>query len=373
MPDLPALPDIDFCETDAARVEASVIAAYEAVSGTTLYPGDPVRLFLESLAYVIAQQRSVIDYTGKMNLVRLAAGPFLDHLGAFTNCGRMSASAAKTTLRFSLNAPLSFAVPIPSGTRATPDGNIHFATMEAVEIPAGETSVDATAACTLAGSKGNGFLAGQISRLADVIPYVDRVANVTLTLGGADQEGDDKFRERVQLSPERFSTCGPRDGYRYWALSAHQDVVDVAVVSPTPGRVEVYPLLAGGELPTSEVLAAVSALLREESVRPLTDIVAVLPPDPVVYDVSLVWYLGEGSAASAATIALAVEAAVAEWAAWQRARLGRDLNPTRLSTLVEQAGAKRVEILSPVARTLTAQELAVAGAVDVAYGGVEGD
>lgn len=51
------LPDISFVETDASRVERDVITTYEAITEKSLYPGDPVRLFLESLAYLIAQQR----------------------------------------------------------------------------------------------------------------------------------------------------------------------------------------------------------------------------------------------------------------------------------------------------------------------------
>lgn len=370
---LPELPSISFTDTDAARVEASVIGAYEAITGSTLYPGDPVRLFLESLAYVIAQQRVVIDYAGRMNLVRLADGAFLDHLGAFTNATRLSASAARTTVRFTLAQAVGAVTPIAKGSRVTPDGKTFFATTRPAEVPAGELFVDVEAACTVPGSAGNGFLPGQINRMADLIPSVAKAVNLTMSLGGADQELDDRFRERVQLSPERFSTCGPRDAYRYFALCAHQDVSDVAVVSPSPGRVNIHPLMAGGSLPTPEVLAAVSALLREESVRPLTDMVSVLPPVPVAYDVHVTWTLGASSAGIAAAVAELVEQSVAEFVSWQRARLGRDVNPTRLSTLVEQAGAKRVVMTAPEFKVLAPEELAVAGNVTAVYGGVEGD
>lgn len=370
---LSSLPSIAFCDTDAAKVEAAVIGTYETITGAALYPGDPVRLFLESLAMVIAQQRVVIDYTGKMNLVRFAEGGFLDHLGAFTNATRLSASPAKTTVRFKLAQALDYVVPIPEGTRVTPDGKTYFATTYAAQIPAGELFVDVVAACAVAGSTGNGFLPGQINRLADLVDNVDKALNITVSLGGADQEDDSKFRERVQFSPERFSTCGPKLAYHYWALSAHQDVEDVAVTTPSPGKINVYPLLAGGQMPTAEVLTAVNALLRDDSVRPLTDILSVLPPVPVTYEVNVTWTLGESSAGLAAAVGELVDDAVAEFTAWQQARLGRDINPTRLSTLLEQAGAKRVIISAPVFRVLEPQELAVAGNITVAYGGLEGD
>jgi hypothetical protein len=38
---LNSLPEIAFCETDAAKVEAAVIADYERITGKALYPGAP--------------------------------------------------------------------------------------------------------------------------------------------------------------------------------------------------------------------------------------------------------------------------------------------------------------------------------------------
>jgi hypothetical protein len=62
---LDLLPSIAFCETDPAAIEAAIIASYEEITERQLYPGNPERLFLEALAYLIAQQNFLIDYTGK--------------------------------------------------------------------------------------------------------------------------------------------------------------------------------------------------------------------------------------------------------------------------------------------------------------------
>ena len=48
--DLSALPAVNFAPLSAADIEASILTAYERLAGVTLQPGDPVRLFLESLA-----------------------------------------------------------------------------------------------------------------------------------------------------------------------------------------------------------------------------------------------------------------------------------------------------------------------------------
>ena len=53
--------EITFAEIDPAEIEASVLTTYEGIAEVTLYPGDPVRLFLESLAYLIALQNNLIN------------------------------------------------------------------------------------------------------------------------------------------------------------------------------------------------------------------------------------------------------------------------------------------------------------------------
>ena len=50
---LKTLPDLHFADADAALVERRVMAAYEAASGVTLQPGDPVRLFLAPVPFVL--------------------------------------------------------------------------------------------------------------------------------------------------------------------------------------------------------------------------------------------------------------------------------------------------------------------------------
>lgn len=363
--------EIRFCETDASAVEAEVITAYEAIAEQKLYPGDPVRLFLESLAYIIVQQRFLIDWSAKQNLVRFSIGPYLDELGALLRTTRLGDQFARTTLRFSLAAPLDWAVAIPAGTRATADGRLMWALDETAVIEPGATSVDGVATCDQAGTIGNGLVAGQINQLVDPVAYVAKVGNVAVSLGGTDVESDERFRQRVQLAPERLAVCGPAGAYRYHALTAHQDVSDAAVVSPEPGHVDVYPLCNGAP-PSTEILTAVRAALTHEDVRPLTDVVRVLPPEPVAYDVDCTWWVDPGDASQVGVIQNRVAKAAQEFVAWQAARLGRDLNPSRLIAMLVEAGASQVDVALPVAIGLAAQELATVGSVRCVFGGIKG-
>ena len=366
------LPELHFVETDASKVEQDVITTYEQISGKSLAPGDPVRLFLESLAYLIAQQRFVIDHAARMNLLGYAKGDFLDHLGALTDTERLDAQAATTTMRFSLSEAMESAVLIPKGTRVTPGEQLYFATIEAAEIPAGETSVTVTAKCQTAGTVGNGYVSGQIEKMVDLVEHVTSVTNATTSLGGTDEEGDDSLRERIRLAPEKYSSAGPYHAYVYWAKTAHQDILDVSVLSPNPGEVDVYVLMEGGELPSSETLDAVDATVSGDKRRPLTDQVTVSAPSQVSYSLDVTYYIASGDSNIASSIQDAVQDAVDAYVLWQKSKIGRDINPSELIRRVQQAGAKRVEVTSPSSfQALDLSQVAAEDTVSVTYGGLE--
>lgn len=371
MTELSSLPDIAFCETDTDAVQTELIAQYETITGRTLYPGDPERLFVEGVAYVIAMQRFVIDYTGKQNLLRYSAGDYLDHIGAMTGVTRLEASSATVTIRFSLGTASPSVITIPSGTRVTPDGALFFATEAAVEIPAGDLSVDVTAACQTAGTDGNGYTPGQIARIVDPVAGVTDIVNMDTSLGGADAESDDNLRERIQLSPESYSIAGPRLAYVYWVKSTDQTIIDASVSSPTPGVVDVRILVTGGTLPSDELLAAVLAELTDAKRRPLTDQVQVAAPEAITCDVTLTWWIAQPSASLVTQITAAVATAVTDYVTWQRSKIGRDINPSELVRRIMVAGAKRVDITSPVYTALSATQVAQPGTITVTYGGVE--
>ncbi|WP_170746218.1 baseplate J/gp47 family protein, partial [Escherichia coli] len=95
---------------------------------------------------------------------------------------------------------------------------------------------------------------------------------------------DDRLRERIRLAPESFTNAGSRGAYRFHAMQAHPNIVDVAVLSPVPGTVDLYPLLSTG-LPDGGVLTLVESFCSDEKVRPLTDTVRAKTPVKVDYTI----------------------------------------------------------------------------------------
>ncbi|MCV4676453.1 baseplate J/gp47 family protein, partial [Escherichia coli] len=142
-----------------------------------------------------------------------------------------------------------------------------------VVLKAGLLLVNVTATCTEPGTAGNGWQPAQVSQLLDEIDNVNLlVSNLMASSGGSEQEDDDRLRERIRLAPESFTNDGSRGAYRFHAMQAHPNIVDVAVLSPFPGTVDLYPLLSTG-LPDGGVLTLVESFCSDEKVRPLTDTV----------------------------------------------------------------------------------------------------
>ncbi|MFW5433695.1 baseplate assembly protein [Paenibacillus apiarius] len=368
--------DLQFVDDDVTSVSNDIITIYEGLTGRTLYPADPIRLFLMSLASIIVQQRVLINQTAKGNLLRYAQGEKLDAMGEFTETERLKAAEAMTTVEFRLSMPLVSATIIPAGTRIGPqggDGQLYFSTTEVIEIPAGTQSGSAACKCSISGVTGNGFLPGQLNVLIDPLPFIQSVKNTTTSTGGAAEERDDPYRERIRTAAEQFSTAGPYGAYQYWAKTASSSIVDVAVHSPADGEVVVVPLMQNGELPSSDILEAVNESVNDRKRRPLTDKVTVSKPTQVSYDINLKYWINRDRAAETTSIQAAVTEALNQYKTWQKSRLGRAINPSELVWRVMAAGALRLDVTTPVYTEVGTTQVAKEGTVNITFGGLEDD
>lgn len=365
------IPDIEFVDTDTNTIKTNIITVYESLSGRTLASGDPIRLFLESIASIIAQQRAVINYTGKMNLLAYATGDYLEHLGVLVGTERIGASYAQATAKITLSAKQQSAVIIPKGTRITAGDEIFFATTEQIIIASGNIEADVLVECTDAGEIGNGYLAGQLNNIVDPIAFVESIINTTETNGGADVEDDDSYRERIYEAPEKFSCAGSDGAYKYYAKSASTLIADIAVTSPNPGEVEIIPLLAEGEIPSDEIVDSIESICSDKRVRPLTDKVTVSKPEQIMFNVNVTFYID--NVTNAQKIQSAALQATDDYIIWQKSKLGRDINPSELIHKMINAGVKRVEVTEPIFTVVTKKQVAIADEIVVTFGGIEDD
>ena len=360
--------DFEFVETDSAKIYTTVIGSLMDYCNEPLYPGDERRIFGEGLVMVLTALYSEFNDAMKQRTLRYARGSVLDAIGDRYGVERSVPANASATFRFSASASQMENIIIPSGTRITSDGSVYFSIIETAVLPAGESFVDVIGVCTTGGSAYNGFTAGSISTLVDLVPYIGSAVNITTTSGGDDgepynEEGDNKYRERIRNSPASLSTAGPEGAYRHFALSADPDIVDVAIVCPEnePNTVNLYPLMAGGILPDQETLDKVLAVFADD-VRPMTDKVQVMAPEIVPYTVEIKYYCTKDEEASTIQTIEGDGGAIDQYNAWQTAALGRSINPDQLRRFVlaptEGTGALRVEVIKPTFAELSKSQVA---------------
>ncbi|MGG1638237.1 baseplate assembly protein [Paenibacillus sp. NRS-1760] len=369
------LPEIEYVSQEVTETLNNMVTVVEALTGRTLYPADPLRLFLLSQAALIVQQRVLINKVAKENHLRYAREGVLDHIGALVETERLKSTAATTTIRFTLSAAQLSNVTIPAGTRVSTQSEPkrYFATSQTATIAAGAINVDVLSVCTEEGSIGNGYLAGQINQIVDPIAFVSTTTNITTSSGGSNTEDDDAFRERIHTAPEKFSVAGPEGAYEYWAKSANPSIVDVSVSSPSPCAVLIVPLLEGGVVPSQNILEAVNAICNNKKIRPLTDQVTVSAPTTVSYNISLTYWVNRERNSELNVIQPAVTKAISEFVIWQKSRLGRSVNPSELIRRIMDAGAYRVTVISPVYTAVGQTAVAIANTVTANYGGLTDD
>ena len=385
MPDemnaIKSLPDISFIDNKTIdQVRQKMVADYESfiseATGQTvsLERSSVHRMELYAAAAQIYQAMQYIDRQGKQSILKYSYSDFLDNLAGFKGVTRNPAAAATTTLRFTLSAERDTATGIPQGTRVSTAGSIYFATGVYAEIPAGSTTVDVPATCTVAGTDGNGLAIGELTTIVDPIPYVASVSNTTATEGGAEIESDADLAERVFLAPGAYSTAGPEDGYLYHAKAYNAAIGDVVATSDQEaGTVDIVFIMADGSTPGEEMIEGMEGYLQGKTIRPMTDLVNVSAPEEVPYTIGLTYYINRSDSAKAVTIQAAVAQAVEDYKTWQRA-IGRDVNPSQLTHMVMEAGAKRVTVTAPAYTAVGKTEVsALQGAAVVTYGGLEDD
>lgn len=369
---------ITFCKTDAETIYNDLLTGLENNLETPLYPGDQRRLFAEALAAVMITFYNDFNESAKMRLLQFAAGSVLDAIGDRVNCPRLTPTAAKTKIKFTLAAARTVDTVIPKGTRGTADATVYFATDLNAAIPAGELSVEVPTTATTTGTAGNGYDAGTITTLVDGVPYIAGITNTTTSAGADNGEpypeadngvGDDHYRERIALANNQYTTAGPSAAYEYHTLSANADIEDVQVASEqTAGQVDIYITGPNGTDPSAEMIADVLERLSDKTIRPLNDKVTCQGPTVEPYDIEIKYYVSAENEAAAVANIEAAGGSIEKFVKWQDAKIGRDINPDKLRTLClnpgkdaagnDLIGCYRLDVISPAFTTLTNDKIA---------------
>ncbi|KZN57480.1 baseplate assembly protein [Pseudoalteromonas luteoviolacea CPMOR-1] len=194
----------------------------------------------------------------------------------------------------------------------------------------------------------------------------------------ATYEDNERYRERIQLALEGFSTAGPIGAYVFHAMRVSSFVKDVAVdapifasaqlsneqlallpagttilqctydaglANPQPGDVAISVLSTQSNgTPTTELNQSVLAHLNADDVRPLTDHVRLRPTEIIEYQIEAVLHFYPGP--DAESVRQAAETAVQAWVI-DNHKLGRDISLSALYSVLHRPGVQRVELLAP--------------------------
>lgn len=368
-----------FLSTDPDEIIETMIAEYESITGATVKPASPERQFIDWVTNVIVQERVLSNYAANQNIPSRAEGVNLDALAElFYASERPSSSAAVCTMQFTISEAQDSAILIPAGTRITDTNKtLVWETLEDVYVPIGETSVETKAQCQTVGTVGNGYAPGQISKLVDIYEYYLSCQNITESGGGADTATDEEFYALLRASEDAYSNAGSYGAYAYHAMNVSTEIADVCPNSPTPGYVYIYILMKDGTPANEEVKQLALEACNADTVRPFTDYVFTADPELVPYDIDLTYYLQENAQVSAAAIETNVDNAVQSYIEWQYAKLGRDINPSKLYHMImEVEGVKRVDVRAPVFTRLEDGKVSISSSVTSAdatpqYAGVQ--
>jgi len=157
-------------------------------------------------------------------------------------------------------------------------------------------------------------------------------------------EGNDAYRERIQLAYEGLTTAGPRNSYKLHARNASALVADASAESPSPACVTVTVLgLEGDGEVGPELLAVVTRALNDENVRPLGDRLTVQSAQVLPYRIDAVLHMKGPGPESAVALAEAGR----RLAAWvnPRKRLGVEVARSAVDAQLHVPGVSRVELI----------------------------
>ncbi|WP_459482129.1 baseplate J/gp47 family protein [Clostridium saccharoperbutylacetonicum] len=382
---------IKFVDINPEIIFADVLSTVEAELGEELHDGDERKLFLKSFMPILVGIVNKINDTANQNLLENARDEKLDAIATdYHNTSRLQATYSFCNGKAKLSAIQNEDVPIKAGTKITPDGIAMFKVRDDVVIAKGTLECDLVLIASSTGTKYNGFETGEIHYIVDPIPFVAEIFNTEISKSGSDIEDDKSYRERARLSMESKSTAGPDGAYEYFAYSADNSISGVKVISPSPGVVKIFVVVDGGEIPSQEILDKVYNKCSPKDVRPLTDKVETGSPNVINYNIELTYYLDKNFPTYEGKWRKAIEGekldfvdgAIRNFIKWQQSEIGKSINPDELKYQIQDAaayevdnrkisGVRRIELTSPIHKTIGENEIAKVGSITIIYGGME--
>lgn len=228
--------------------------------------GSVIRAILKAVAATIFELWYFVSDAVKLAFISTTRDEYLDGKANDYGLTRKPSLYAKGTVTFFRLTPSNTVITIPKGslvTRQYPTLLEYRTTQEAV-INEYIESIDVPVECTVPGAIGN-TISNTINLISSSIPGVDGVINKSPISGGVEEESDDDLRVRV-LNTFKGAKVGTNTWYEELAKSVPGVFSAKVVGNRGPGSVDIVILGYGNTLPTTELLAAVQAVIDENKI-----------------------------------------------------------------------------------------------------------
>lgn len=364
---------IKYVNEDPEDISNKLITMVQMNTGEILYPGDERRIFIETLAEIVVTERAHMNATANRKFAKNMLYDDLNEYGESRNVQRLAPTKSTAPFQLSLSQVSFVDLNVPTGTRVTADGKVFFATQQDIIIPRGQLTAMASLSCTEAGEKGNGYAIGTVTTLVDSLPFALAISNTEVTANGAEEEDNTRYLDRIRLAMSAYSTAGSEDAYKYHAMSADTNIIDVFVDSPSPSIITLMILMKAGRIPNATELNRVIAAVTPKKVRPLGDRVTVTYPAEQAYNIDITYYIDASKKDDETKIRKAIEdegGAIASYELWQKSKINQNINPDQLKFMIMQAGANRVVLNQPAFTLVSGGKIPKRGTLNVVYGGI---
>jgi phage-related baseplate assembly protein len=261
---------------------------------------------------------------------------------------------------------------------------------------------DGANAVLLANAKGSelDFLGNRFNVLRQLITEKNKT---TIPPTQAVYESDERFKQRIQLSLEGFSTAGPVGAYVFHAMATSAQVKDIAIDSPrfthanldaaikaqlpegtivltctydagltnpSPGDIAITTLSTQGNgAPDEDLASAVLTKLSADDIRPLTDHVRRRDVEIIEYALEANLYMYTGP--DTESVRLVAVQAVTDYIKSQH-KIGRDITLSGLYAALHQPGVQRVELVKPTSNiVVNGYQAAFCNSIKVTIGGYD--
>lgn len=342
------------------QIKAEMVETYKGVM--PFYEpneSDDVMPVLEAFAYRELMLRTFFNTQVANSFWQTATGKYLDFIAAFFDVFRLIGEKPTASATFTINTVLGYDYVLEAGLELLNNDGSMSVLISSVTIPMGSVEASGIIELQLEAAQSS----AAVSSVMFPKPYLKSVVQTSAFSGGSDTETDDEMRDRIKLSFEEVTTAGSVNSYRAYALKADERIDDVAVLSPTPGVVDV--ILHSLSTVDAAMISRTYTALSADTARPLCDTVQVRAATVTNYTVTAVLTLDllsdPASTLEAARVRLNERV--------QSILIGQSITTSSIIAALSVDGVDDVTLIAPVSTvSVLSDGIAICTTIDISVG-----